>query len=371
MVSLRSQTLCIGILICMAHAIGRSRQIAIQEGISTKKTENQAKWTKLSMDMEKGDLVQNQGHSLKMRKGQKSREQRPPPPEEPPVIIEPLRIEYPFRNRTFAVEPNADTKTNYGSIAPSTPTTIGIHELRSSGNFFDKMHSAQSFKKSSESKSKVRANYELKALFSNIALDKKEPSFAPLLALFKAVELSCVTCGGAHSHQNCPATHGNVYRANISEVRDTPCEVQIPEVNKGPRAPCLFLAHKVQHPSNLSVGGDNEKSRNQANEQIDKFYEIFKEMSFEISFTDALVLMPKFASTLRTLLGNKEKLTEVLRTWMDECLALADLGASINLMPFSVWEKLSLPDLTPTCMTLELADRSISKPMGIAKDILR
>ncbi|GKA48965.1 reverse transcriptase domain-containing protein [Tanacetum coccineum] len=54
---------------------------------------------------------------------------------------------------------------------------------------------------------------------------------------------------------------------------------------------------------------------------------------------------------------------------MDECLALADLGASINLMPFSVWEKLSLPALTPTCMTLELADRSISKPMGIAKDI--
>ncbi|GJT61455.1 reverse transcriptase domain-containing protein [Tanacetum coccineum] len=41
---------------------------------------------------------------------------------------------------------------------------------------------------------------------------------------------------------------------------------------------------------------------------------------------------------------------------MDECLALADLGASINLMPLSVWKKLSLPVLTPTCMTLELAD---------------
>ncbi|GJS92777.1 hypothetical protein Tco_0799745 [Tanacetum coccineum] len=40
-----------------------------------------------------------------------------------------------------------------------------------------------------------------------------------------------------------------------------------------------------------------------------------------------------------------------------ECLALADLGASINLMPLSVWKKLSLPELTPTCMTLELADR--------------
>nr|GFA58626.1 reverse transcriptase domain-containing protein [Tanacetum cinerariifolium] len=54
---------------------------------------------------------------------------------------------------------------------------------------------------------------------------------------------------------------------------------------------------------------------------------------------------------------------------MDECLALADLGASINLMPLSVWKELSLPELTPTCMTLELADRSVSKPIGIAKDV--
>ncbi|GJV72944.1 reverse transcriptase domain-containing protein [Tanacetum coccineum] len=48
---------------------------------------------------------------------------------------------------------------------------------------------------------------------------------------------------------------------------------------------------------------------------------------------------------------------------MDECLALADLGASINLMPLSVWKKLSLSELTPTCMTLELVDRSISQPI--------
>ncbi|GJW86215.1 reverse transcriptase domain-containing protein [Tanacetum coccineum] len=54
---------------------------------------------------------------------------------------------------------------------------------------------------------------------------------------------------------------------------------------------------------------------------------------------------------------------------MDECLALADLGASINLMPLSMWKKLSLPELTPTCMTLELADRSISQPIGIAEDV--
>ncbi|GJS96648.1 reverse transcriptase domain-containing protein [Tanacetum coccineum] len=46
-----------------------------------------------------------------------------------------------------------------------------------------------------------------------------------------------------------------------------------------------------------------------------------------------------------------------------------DLGASINLMPYSVWKDLALPELTPTCMTLELADRSITEPIGIAKDV--
>nr|GEY02012.1 hypothetical protein [Tanacetum cinerariifolium] len=54
---------------------------------------------------------------------------------------------------------------------------------------------------------------------------------------------------------------------------------------------------------------------------------------------------------------------------MDECLALADLGASINLMPLYVWEELSLSELTTTCMTLELADRLVPKPIGIAKDV--
>nr|GEX69879.1 reverse transcriptase domain-containing protein [Tanacetum cinerariifolium] len=54
---------------------------------------------------------------------------------------------------------------------------------------------------------------------------------------------------------------------------------------------------------------------------------------------------------------------------MAECLALADLDARINLMPLSVWNKLSLPDLSPTCMTLELVGRLISRPVGVAEDV--
>nr|GEX81599.1 reverse transcriptase domain-containing protein [Tanacetum cinerariifolium] len=54
---------------------------------------------------------------------------------------------------------------------------------------------------------------------------------------------------------------------------------------------------------------------------------------------------------------------------MDVCHALADLGARINLMPLSIWKKLSLPELTPTRMTLELADRSITRPKGVVEDV--
>nr|GEW27623.1 reverse transcriptase domain-containing protein [Tanacetum cinerariifolium] len=52
-----------------------------------------------------------------------------------------------------------------------------------------------------------------------------------------------------------------------------------------------------------------------------------------------------------------------------KCKALADLGASINLMPLSVWKKLGLPELIPTRITLELANRTICTPAGIARDV--
>nr|GEZ04208.1 reverse transcriptase domain-containing protein [Tanacetum cinerariifolium] len=53
----------------------------------------------------------------------------------------------------------------------------------------------------------------------------------------------------------------------------------------------------------------------------------------------------------------------------DNCLALADLGESINLMPLSIWKKLRLPTHNDTKMVLELADRTISKPTGVAENV--
>ncbi|GJS72333.1 reverse transcriptase domain-containing protein [Tanacetum coccineum] len=151
----------------------------------------------------------------------------------------------------------------------------------------------------------------------------------------------------------------------------------------------------IPYPSRLN----DQKLREKANNQMLKFLQIFQRLHFDISFADAFLHMPKFASTFKSLLSNKEKLFELANTplnkncsavllkklpeklgdpdkflipcdfpELDECLALADLGASINLMPLSVGKQLSLPELTSTRMTLELADRSVAHPKGVAED---
>nr|GEY94274.1 reverse transcriptase domain-containing protein [Tanacetum cinerariifolium] len=133
---------------------------------------------------------------------------------------------------------------------------------------------------------------------------------------------------------------------------------------------------------------------------MEKFFQIFHDLYFYISFADALLLMPKFASTIKSLLTNRDKFFKLVKVPLDEncsamllkklpeklgdpskflipcnfpgidvCHALADLGASINLMHLSIWKKLSLPELTHTQMTLELADRSNTRPKGVAEDV--
>nr|GEU33555.1 reverse transcriptase domain-containing protein [Tanacetum cinerariifolium] len=117
-------------------------------------------------------------------------------------------------------------------------------------------------------------------------------------------------------------------------------------------------------------------------------------------FADALVHMPKFAPMFKKLLNNKDKLIELTKTPLNKkcsavvlkklleklgdpgrflipcdfsefnnCLALADLGASINLMPLCIWKKLRLPTLKDMKMVLDVVDQTISKPTGVAENV--
>nr|GEW04104.1 reverse transcriptase domain-containing protein [Tanacetum cinerariifolium] len=126
------------------------------------------------------------------------------------------------------------------------------------------------------------------------------------------------------------------------------------------------LRPSIPYPSRLQ----DQKLHDKANDQHEKFFQIFKDLNFNINFVDALILMPKFGPSIKSLLTNKDKLYELARTPLNEhCSEILLKNASINLIPLSMWNKLFLLDLTPTCMTLELADQSISRLVGVAEDV--
>ncbi|GJV42172.1 reverse transcriptase domain-containing protein, partial [Tanacetum coccineum] len=129
---------------------------------------------------------------------------------------------------------------------------------------------------------------------------------------------------------------------------------------------------KLPYPERMKVREKDTPSAQQS-----RFMKLFKQLRLEIGLRDALIEMPKFNKWLSTLLRNKEKLEEVAITTVNaECSAiilnnaLADFGASINLLPYSIYKQLGLGALKPTRMTLELAIRSVTHPMGIAEDVV-
>nr|GEY19325.1 retrotransposable element Tf2 [Tanacetum cinerariifolium] len=223
----------------------------------------------------------------------------------------------------------------------------------------------------------------------------------------KAVEESCVTCGEAHAYYNCHNTDSNqpsvcvatgTYNQNQSSTSGTLSSSTIPNPKGEMKAITTQSGVAYEGPSILTPKKVVER---ETEETTDKEQTNFQgNLHFDISFADALLLMPKFASTIKSLFTNKDKLFELAKIplnencsamllkklpqklrdpgkflipcdfpGMDVCHVFSDLGASINLMPLFIWKKLSLPELTPTRMTLELADRSITHPKGVAEDV--
>nr|GEW23856.1 putative reverse transcriptase domain-containing protein [Tanacetum cinerariifolium] len=222
-------------------------------------------------------------------------------------------------------------------------------------------------------------------------------------AFVKAIKETCVTCGGPHPYYECLSTDSNTFSAsaamgtynqggNVKAVitrsdvyydgpmilpihspfpkkveRETevtkekvkatssestahvqPPVVQIP-IPKPEVAPKPNPKSSILYPSRLN----DQKLRVKTNNQMLKFLQKFQRLHFELSFVNALLYIPKFASTFKSLLSNKEKLFELANTpFTENCLA-----------------KLYLPDLTPTRMTLELATRSFAYLAGIDEDV--
>ncbi|GJW94623.1 reverse transcriptase domain-containing protein [Tanacetum coccineum] len=154
---------------------------------------------------------------------------------------------------------------------------------------------------------------------------------------------------------------------------------------------------RLPYPERMKVRGHDKPSA-----QYSRFLKMFKQLRLEIGLKDALVEMPKFNKWLSSLLRNKEKLEEIAITTvnaecsaiimnkvpekledpgkflipcalqeLDRTSALADSGASINLLPHSIYKKLGLEALTPTRMTPSLANRSIYRePNGQSLELV-
>nr|GEV07446.1 hypothetical protein [Tanacetum cinerariifolium] len=156
-----------------------------------------------------------------------------------------------------------------------------------------------------------------------------------------------------------------------------------------------LLHPNIPYPSRMH----KEKQQEKGNVEIHKFWQMFKQLHINIPLADALILIPKYQKMIKALLSNKEKLLELANTPLNEnysavilkklheklgdpgkflipcsfselkCKAIADLGASINLKPLSVWKKLGLHELISTRLTLELGNRAICTSAGITRDV--
>nr|GFA57585.1 reverse transcriptase domain-containing protein [Tanacetum cinerariifolium] len=233
---------------------------------------------------------------------------------------------------------------------------------------------------------------ELKDMVRALLLDKKNQSSAPATsptptpAPVKAVESNCVTCGvlrniqsQGQSTQNLCQNIQNQYQMvqnQLANLTDTMSK---------------FMSSNMASSSGSGILPGNT---------VINPKEDLKGITTRSGVAYQGPTIPTPSKVVKqALIGNKEKLSEMARTpinkhclavilnklpkklgdpdkflipckfsRMDEWLALADLGGSINLMPLFVWKELALPELTPTCITLELADRSVSKPIDFEPD---
>ncbi|XP_062085772.1 uncharacterized protein LOC133791881 [Humulus lupulus] len=193
-----------------------------------------------------------------------------------------------------------------------------------------------------------------------------------------------------------PSPKGTQEKKAEEEDRCEKVEPQVEEkVTEG-----LATKEKIQPvvvDSNVKIPYPQRLRKNSLNKKLSKFLEVFKKLHINIPFVEALEQMSSYVKFMKEILSKKrrledfetvaltEKCSAILQRKLQdpgsftipstigkfECkYALCDLGASINLMPLSVFRKLGLGEAKPTTITLQLADRSIKHPKGVIEDVL-
>ena len=159
--------------------------------------------------------------------------------------------------------------------------------------------------------------------------------------------------------------------------------------------------NSIESKASIPVPYPQRLKKHKLDKQFTKFMEVFKKLHINIPFADALEQMPSYVKYMKDILSQKRRLADfetvnlteernaILQRKLPQKLkdpgsftipctignaifkrALCDLGASINLMPLSIFKHLGLGEARPTTVTLQLADRSLKHPRGIIEDVL-
>ena len=157
----------------------------------------------------------------------------------------------------------------------------------------------------------------------------------------------------------------------------------------------------IEAKDNPPISYPQRLKKHKLDKQFTKFMEVFKKLHINIPFADALEQMPSYVKFMKDILSQKRRLADfetvnlpeecsvILQRKLPQKLkdpgsftipctignaiferALCDLGASINLMPLSIFKRLGLGEARPTTITLQLADRSLKHPRGVIEDVL-
>nr|GEW54460.1 reverse transcriptase domain-containing protein [Tanacetum cinerariifolium] len=219
----------------------------------------------------------------------------------------------------------------------------------------------------------------------------KQFQATPPPASVKAVEEICVTCGGAHPYYQCLAADGNTFL----ELRDNiqgyiaAAVVNYNQGNSGYRPP--GMANQIRPSGFAQMNVKNNQNQFSQPQGYNRGNNFNQDQSYQApTQQNQVVPLSELEKIKRVNEANMKamqtKITVILKNLPEKlrdpgkfliscgfselkCKALADLGASINLMPLPVWKKLGLPELIFTRMTLELANRAICTPAGIARDV--
>nr|GEV75988.1 reverse transcriptase domain-containing protein [Tanacetum cinerariifolium] len=193
---------------------------------------------------------------------------------------------------------------------------------------------------------------ELKDIVKALLFGKKSQNQAP--ATVKAVEETCVTCGGAHSYRNCPATDGNVYPYHAPAYQAPAPQTQ--GVSKEDFSAYVKASDAVMR--NMKTQGQNMQNKlSNLTDLLTKF------MNSNNASTLSSGTLP--SSTIANLRSDLKAIATRSEATKDT-VTPPNNGSTEDVQPTKI---LSLPELTLTCMTLELADRSISRPIGVAEDV--